>query len=198
MEQLTFHGPIRAQDFATALMAEFDQGDMRSQTIGEGDHLVVQIASVDRPLSGGRTALTIHLSDIEDGVHIQIGQQEWLGIAASLGRTALDLLRNPLSLVGRLDDVAQDIASLQLQDHVRESLQRTAETLGASYEISERLRRLTCEYCQTANPVGEPHCIACGAPLGLSQPIACPKCGYITEQGAAYCPQCGEKIGSSG
>ncbi len=197
MEQFTFHGPIKAQDFATALMAEFNQGNLRSQAVGERDHLVVQIVSVDRPLSGGRTALTIHLSEIEDGVHVQIGQQEWLGIAASLGRTALDLLRNPLFLLGRLDDVAQDITSLQLQDRIRETLQRTAETLGASHEISERLRRLTCDHCQTANPVGEPHCIACGAPLGPSQPIACLKCGYITQQGAIYCPKCGERIGST-
>lgn len=197
MEQFTFHGPVSAQDFASALMAEFNQGNLRSQTIGNGDHLVVQISSVDRPLSGGRTALTVQISAVEDGVHIQIGQQEWLGIAASLGKTALKILQNPLFLLGRLDDVAQDLFSLQMQDRVRKVLRRTAETRGASFEISERLRRLTCSYCHTANRVGDPHCIACGAPLGLAQPISCPHCGYIAHPEATRCPKCGEIIASA-
>ena len=194
LNQRTFHGPITPDDFARALIAEFDQGNLRAKQIGRGNNRVVQIASPFAPASGGRTAIAVHLSRVEDGVLVHIGQQQWMGVAASLGVTALSMLRNPFSLLTRLDDLAQDIASLQLMERVWQTLERAADSLGASYEISERLRRLVCEYCITANPVGEPHCVACGAPLGHSQPVACNKCGFIIEAGIQYCPECGALI----
>ena len=194
LNQRTFHGPVTPKDFTRTLIAEFDQGNLRAKQIGRGNHRVIQIASPIAPASGGRTAIAVHLSRVEDGVLVHIGQQQWMGVAASLGVTALSALRNPLSLLSRLDDLAQDIASLQITERVWQTLERAADSLGASYEISERLRRLTCEYCSTANPVGEPHCVACGAPLGHSQPLACSKCGFIVEAGIHSCPECGAPI----
>ena len=47
-----------------------------------------------------------------------MGQQAWLGIAASLGTTAISVLRNPWNLVNRLDDLAQDIENLQMSDDI--------------------------------------------------------------------------------
>ncbi len=66
-------------------------------------------------MSGGQTALTVAVQTTEDGVIIEIGQQAWLGVAASIGHTALSALRNPFSLLGRLDDLAQDIENIQLK-----------------------------------------------------------------------------------
>jgi hypothetical protein len=194
MDQRTFHGPITCQDLAAALIAEFSHGNLQAQRVGEGDNLVVQVASTPMPASGGRTAISVHLSSVEDGVMVTLGQQEWLGVAASLGVTALAALRNPLTLLGRLDDLAQDLASMQLIARVWQTLERTAENLGASLELSERLRRLTCEYCDTANPVGEPNCVACGAPLGPVQPRACPACGYVNPAKASICANCGKAL----
>jgi len=194
MDRLIYHGPITIEDIVSALIAEFNRGHLRAQAIGDDDTRVVQITTVNRPTSGGQTALSVHLSRIEDGVQVQFGQQEWLGIAASLGQTALGALLRPASLLGRLDDLATDINYLQLNDKVQETIERVAKAAGASFEISERLRRLTCTYCLTANPVGEPHCIACGAPLGPSQPIACPHCGFVTTAGSTLCPQCGKPL----
>jgi DNA-directed RNA polymerase subunit RPC12/RpoP len=196
MEQHTFHGPITPQDLAAALIAEFDQGNLQAQVVGRRGHLVVQIASLLRPASGGRTAVSIHLTKVEDGVHVRLGSQQWLGVAASLGFTALALLQNPVSLIGRLDDLAQDYASLQLSARIWQTLERAAQNLGASFELSERLRRLTCPYCDTANPVGDPSCVACGAPLGPAQPVACPKCGFVTDAGSTLCPNCGQRLKS--
>jgi ribosomal protein L37E len=190
----TYHGPIKPDDLGRALIAEFDQGNLTAKQVGRGDHRVIQIASRIIPTSGGRTAITVHLSKIEDGVLASIGQQAWMGVIASLGITALAAMRNPLSLVGRLDDLAQDIASLQLTERVWETLERTADNLGASYEISERLRRLVCEYCDTPNPMQEPHCVACGAPLGHVQPKTCHECGFVVEAGTRTCPQCNSSI----
>jgi len=194
MDQRTFHGQITPQDFANALLAKFNRGGMRAQQRGRPNNLVVQIGTAQRRRSGGSTAMTVHLSAVEDGVHVNLGEQQWLGLAASLGQTALMTLLRPTSIFGRLDDVAQDISSLTLADRIMDTLKDTAATYGASYEISQRLRRLTCPYCGTANLVGDPSCVACGGPLGYEQPIACDNCGFISESGTALCPNCGEAL----
>jgi len=194
LNQRTFHGPITPEDLANALVAELDQGNLNAQMIGRSGNLVLQVASPPIPASGGRTAISVHLPKVEDGVLVRLGQQQWLGVAASLGTTALAAARNPFSLLGRLDDIAQDIASLQLTARIWQTAERVAESLGASFEISERLRRLTCDHCDTANPVGEPACIACGAPLGPDQPIACSNCGNVVRQSESVCPQCGHHL----
>jgi hypothetical protein len=193
-DQRTFHGPVSPDRLAQALVAEFDRGDLRAQSIGDGEQVLVQIASRAGQPSGGRTALTVQLSTVEDGVLARLGQQEWLGVAASLGTTALWALKNPWSLLGRLDDIAQDLTSLQLSSRVWDVLGAAARTLGASQAISERLRRLTCPYCLTANEVGAPSCIACGAPLGPDQPVACPRCGFVWPSKTDTCGNCGARL----
>ncbi len=194
VEQRVYYGKIAPADFGEALVAAFGHGDLEAQQIGTGDQVVVQIASTQRPSSGGRTALTVQLAAVEDGVMVRMGRQDSLGVAASLGVTALMTLLKPVTFVSRVDDLAQDIAALGLTDRVWETIDRTAETLGASHQLSERLRRLTCAHCLTANPVGVPACIACGAPLGPAQPAACRKCGALLSPGEARCPKCGAPV----
>ena len=112
MEQRVFHGNITPADVAQALLAEFNQGNLRAQILGQSDHLTVQIATSQWSRSGGQTALAVDIQEIEDGVTVQIGQQQWMGVAASLGQSAIAALMNPLNLLGRLDDIAQDIHCL--------------------------------------------------------------------------------------
>ena len=195
MEPRIYHGQITPQEVAQSLLAEFNNNDYRSQQLGREDRIAVQITTQARPISGGDTALTVTIQKVEDGISIQLGKQAWLGVAASLGMTAISALRNPWMLLSRLDDLAQDIENLQLSDHVWEIIERTARSANVSFELSARLRRLVCEYCDTANPVGEPSCIACGAPLGKSQPNTCPKCGFVIRKEEANCPNCGQKLG---
>lgn len=191
MDQRTFHGNLTTQDLANALLARFNQGNLHAQQRGRGDNLVVQIGTPAMRRSGGPTAISVQLSQVEDGVHVRLGEHQWLGLAASLGQTALMALLRPASIIGRLDDVAQDISSLQLAEQIMQTLKDTATALGASYEISERLRRLTCPYCGTANPVGDPSCLACGGPLGYQQPVACQNCGFVNEAADHTCSNCG-------
>jgi len=194
MQTRTFHGPIAPLDLAKALVAGFSRGNLRAQAFGDQKKAFVQIATPGLPTSGGKTALMVQLTAIEDGVMIQLGQQDWIGVAASLGLTALMALRQPLSLLNRIDDLAEDLSSLQLVERVWQTIDQTATGLGASFDISERLRRITCPHCLTANPVGESACIACGAPLGPSQPNACLACGFIPPAGATTCPNCGKSL----
>jgi hypothetical protein len=192
--QRIFHGTLTPIDYARALLGAFNRGNLRTQQYGSGKEVIVQIASKDTAASGGSTALTIDLRSVEDGVLVEMGKQSWFGIAASLGQTAFWALRNPWNLLGRLDDLAQDIENLQLSEEAWKILERTAQSAGASFELSERLRRTTCEYCLTANPVGEPTCIACGAPMGRSQPRACRNCGYVVKTLDKICPNCGKNL----
>ncbi|NLG97334.1 MAG: zinc ribbon domain-containing protein [Chloroflexi bacterium] len=193
MNQRIYHGNITTIDFANALAAHYNRGNWRVQQIGDRSRLVVQIATRDHLRSGGQTAVSVILTQAEDGVVVQIGQQAWIGVAASLGFSALSALRNPLNLLNRLDDIAQDIESLQLSEDIVRVLENTARALGASTELSERLRRVTCAYCGTANPVGEPRCIACGAPLGAEQPNTCKYCGFVLRSDEKVCPNCGRR-----
>jgi hypothetical protein len=193
MEQRVFHGNITPADVAQALLAEFNQGNLRAQVLGESDHLTVQIATSQWSRSGGQTALAVEIQEIEDGVTVQIGQQQWMGVAASLGQSAIAALMNPLNLLGRLDDIAQDIQNLQMNEKVWATIAREVQAKGASHQLSERLSRLTCEYCGAANPVGEASCVACGAPLGAVQPTTCGKCGYVLTYGERFCPNCGQQ-----
>ncbi len=190
MESKTYHGKITAEDIGRALVAEFDHGNLQAQMIGSPERVVVQIASRTFRTSGGQTAVTVTLEKVEDGVLVQLGDQQWLGVAANLGATALFALRNPLTLIGRLDDLAQDITALQLSETIWQTIQRAVYVAGAGMQISERLRRLECSYCGSAVPVGEPTCPMCGAPLGAIQPKACLHCGFVPPAGATVCPNC--------
>jgi len=194
MEQRIFHGDITPNDLARALGGEFNRGGYQARQYGSNNEVIVQIATRDFQHHGGDTALTVSLRAVEDGVAVQIGKQAWLGVAASLGQTALSALLNPWSIIGRLGEVAQDIESIQLSDEVWRVIEETSHRLGATFELSERLKRMVCPYCTTANPVGEPSCIACGAPLGESQPTTCPQCGFVVKKGEAACPNCGKRL----
>jgi len=194
MEPRIFHGDITTQYLASHLLSQFNRGNFRAQQVGGGNLVAVQIMTRERPTSGGETALTVNLQKVEDGVSVQIGKQAWLGVAASLGVTALTALRNPLALFSRLDDLAQDIENLQLSEQVWVAIETAAKAANASFELSERLRRMVCEYCLTANPVGEPNCIACGAPLGNVQPQTCNNCGFVVKYSEVNCPNCGQKL----
>ena len=193
MERRIFHGVLSPTDIAQALLAEFNQGNIRAQVLGKSDKLAVQIGTRPGAMSGGQTALTVTIQKVTDGIMVELGQQAWLGVAASLGQTAFSLFRNPFSVLGRLDDLAQDIESLQLSDNVWQVIARTAASAGASHQLTDRMSRLTCEYCGTANPLGEPSCIACGAPLGNVHPTSCVQCGFVITKEDRVCPNCGRK-----
>lgn len=189
-----YHGNISPLDFAHPLISNFNRGNLRAQQFGDEKKIVVQVATRDMPNSGGQTALSVSIEKAEDGVAIQIGKQSWLGVAASLGVTAISAWRNPWSLLSRLDDVAQDIEYLQLSEQVIQVIESTALMHNATYELSDRLRRIVCNYCQSANPIDESNCIACGAPLGTVQPKTCHSCGYVIKPAENICPNCGESV----
>ncbi|MFC1922425.1 zinc ribbon domain-containing protein [Chloroflexota bacterium] len=194
MDRRIFHGSVTPQDLGRALVAQFNQSNLRAQQFTRKGKVIVQISTRVRRMSGGATALTIYLEQVEDGVAVQVGEQAWLGIAASIGTTLLSVWRNPFNLIHRLDDIAQDVENIQVSDQVWQVIENYARMRGATFELSERLKRLMCEFCGVANPVGEPSCIACGAPLGEIQPETCSNCGFVIKSGEQICPNCKHPI----
>lgn len=190
MEHKIFHGQFSPEELAECLQIHFNRGNLVVQRIEYEDGLGVQIKTREFRTSGGDTALGIFLKKVEDGVSVQVGQQNWVGIAASIGYSALATFINPVNLLGRLDDIAQDVEYLQLTDEVWKVLESNARALGSGYELSEKLRRIACEYCGAANQAGSATCVACGAPMGAVQPFSCKYCGFILLEKTAVCPNC--------
>lgn len=194
MEQRIYHGELTPASLANALAAQFDRGNLRTQLYGRDNHLIVQIATRQVRQSGGNTALSVDIEQVPDGVMVKLGEHDWLGVAASLGWSAIVTALKPLNILGRLDDIAQDVSSLQMKEQVWQVIDSAARASGASQELSRRLKRMVCDYCETANPVGQPSCIACGAPLGNIQPTTCAKCGFVVTRNEKYCPNCKSRL----
>ncbi|KPL84546.1 hypothetical protein SE15_05560 [Thermanaerothrix daxensis] len=194
MEQRIYYGPITPEDLANALTARFNRGGFRVTQIGSGPKIALQICTREDISSGGKTAVGISLQRTPKGLIVQVGEQALWNVAASLGVTMLSLLRNPWQLLDRMDDLAQDIESLQLTREIWETIDATARLYGAGERISQALGRLVCEYCRTPNTPDHSHCVACGAPLpGTFSPV-CPNCGATLPAHANRCSQCGTQL----
>jgi len=190
MTKKIFHGNFTPDDLAALLLLHFNRGNLEVRKIGSGDQVAVQIRTKIGSQSGGQTAIGITFQAFEDGVVISTGEQQWLGIAASLGYSALTALRNPFTLLGRLDDIAQDLEYINLEEEIWKVLTANVRIKGSQYELSNRLKRIVCDYCDTANPAEAPSCIACGAPMGNKQPRTCKNCGFVLSANEKYCPNC--------
>ena len=101
MEQRIFHGDLTPTDVAEALLSYFNRGNLRTQTVGNSDSMKVQIATRPGASSGGETALTVQIQKVEDGVMVSVGEQAWLGVAASMGQSVISALINPWNLLGQ-------------------------------------------------------------------------------------------------
>lgn len=194
MDQRIYHGKITPSEICKNLYAAFNRGYYQVQQLGDDQHMAVQIATRQFQTSGGQTALTIDLRSVEDGISIQIGKQDWGGIAASLGMTAFAALVNPFNLISRLDNIAQDIESLRLSEEVWQVIESVVKANGVSTELSDRLRSVVCAYCGSANPVGLSNCKSCGAPMGNAQPRTCKHCGFVLKGDELICPNCSLEV----
>jgi DNA-directed RNA polymerase subunit RPC12/RpoP len=154
----------------------------------------VQIAARGRGWGAARSALSVGIAPVEEGVRVTVGEQRWLDAAASLAITGLGALIQPRSLLWRIDDIARDVGKLTLDDQVWEAVEHYAESSGARLGLAEKQLAVTCPYCGVGNPVGQGKCSACGAGLAEVQPISCPKCGFVLVKTARFCSRCGRAL----
>ena len=194
MTKKIFHGDFTPDELASLFLLHFNRGNLEVRKSGSGGQVAIQIRTKQNAQSGGNTAIGITFQEFDDGVIISVGEQQWLGIAASLSYSALAALRNPLSIIDRIDDVAQDIEYLNLEEEIWQVLLSNVKVKGSQYTLSKRLQRIVCDYCDTANPVDASACIACGAPLGGKQPATCKNCGFVLLSGEKFCPNCKKRL----
>lgn len=198
MEQRTYRGEIDPEGLADALLARFNHGDLKAQEVrGQEGHVMVQIATREWGWGAARSALTVGIAPVEEGVRVTVGQQQWIDAAASLAITGLSALVNPLSLLGRIDDIARDVGKLTLPDQVWDSVEHYVDSVGARLGLAEKQLMVTCPYCGVGNPVGAGTCSACGGSLAEVQPVACPNCGFVLSKEASFCSRCGTKLKSA-
>ena len=67
MDRQIYHGDLNPSDIAQALLAEFNQGNLRAQILGQADNLAVQIGTRLGAASGGKTALAVTIQKVSDG-----------------------------------------------------------------------------------------------------------------------------------
>ena len=193
MDQRTYHGKIDPDQVVNALIARFNQGSTAAQRLGLGDRAIVQIGTLDR-YRRVENGLTVTITQTADGVNVSVGQQAWLDAAADLAQAGLGALFNPLSLLGKLDEVARDVSSFGLPQQVWETVEKYCRSVGAGLGGSAQTTALVCAYCGAANQPGAPTCVGCGAPLGEVQPVYCPHCGQVAAHGTKFCARCGAKL----
>ena len=68
MTDRSYHGDVSPGDMAGALIAAFNQGNMRCQQVGQGDKVMVQIAAREQAQSGGQGALSVTISATPTGL----------------------------------------------------------------------------------------------------------------------------------
>jgi DNA-directed RNA polymerase subunit RPC12/RpoP len=125
---------------------------------------------------------------------VTVGEQRWLDAAASLAITGLGALVRPLSILGRIDDIARDVGKLTLPDQVWKAVEHYVDSVGAKLGMSEKQLVVACPYCGVGNDVGVGACSACGGSLAEVQPVACPECGFISAPDASFCSRCGTRL----
>jgi hypothetical protein len=194
MDQRTYRGEIDPDQLADALVAQFNSGDLKAQKVGRSGHILVQIASRDWGRGGPQSALSVGIAQVEGGIQVSLGQQRWLGAVADLAQTGLHALVNPLSLIGRIDDIARSVSGLTLPQQVWEAVEHYCDSVGASLGMSIEETTVTCPYCGVGNPIGVPKCSACGGPLGDEQPLVCGRCGLLNDSEANFCARCGAAL----
>ncbi len=196
MQRRTYRGEsLTAHGLAQALVTRFNVGQIMAQAQGPDDHLIVQIASRERDRGGQvRAALTISIIQVDNAVEVSLGEQQWLGPAADILQAGLRGWFRPMTLLGEIASMADDVQTLQLPDQVWEAVDHYVESVGAKLGLAEEEKMVACPFCGVGNPVGVGQCSACGGSLATVQPKACPQCGKLSPAGAAFCMRCGAKL----
>lgn len=167
-EQRTYHWPATADGIAQTLVSTFSEGHLHTRAYKNADNqIVVQIETVESDRGGKRrAALTVQIAEQNKMVSVTFDDHNVTGATGDLLRVGLRAARNPLTALGRLDDINDDLATLQLPKAVWEAV----ESYVANAVEPQPEGIVICRFCDTSVPVGILTCPACGASLGSQQP----------------------------
>lgn len=195
VEQRAYHGDLRPAELARALVVRFDGGETRAYWMeGERGRTVVQIQNRKVERNDPATSVTVHISPTQTGITVAVSEQRVLGVAADMARSGLQAWRNPIRLIGELDNIARNVRWLGLRGEIWKAVDEFCQASGSGRGVAGMLTSVACPYCGTPNELGAHNCKACHAPLTEAQPIACGACGVLNEPQASLCVNCGARL----
>ncbi len=204
MEQRIYHGNIDPDALADFLVQSFNQGytytgissqryTTMAQKVGQGDHLLVQIARA-RAWSGRiRSALGVSISRIPDGVSVSTGQSNWLDLAdpALAGMLIGAVFFPPLLIF----PIIRGINIYVFYHDVWNAIDSYCAQAGATPASTTTAHGVYCQHCGAINDEGVEQCHTCGAPLhplpAYQAPTAAPGTATVT------CPHCGATVSAA-
>lgn len=195
VEQRAYHGEIKPEDLARALVMQFNEGETRAHAIrGEAGRAVIQIQSRKVEYGDPSTAVTVQVSPTKTGITVSVSEQKLLGVAADMAKSGVKAWLNPLNLLGELDDIARNVRWMGLRSEIWKAVDEYCQLQGSARSAGGLLMNVACPYCGTPNEIGTATCVACKAPLAEAQPIVCGRCGFLNQPEAELCVNCGAKL----
>ncbi|HZG69193.1 MAG TPA: zinc ribbon domain-containing protein [Herpetosiphonaceae bacterium] len=194
MEQRVFHGRMRPEDLAQALLDEWDRDDTIAQAFSEPGRALVQIGQREGGWFGDEPhqAITLDIEALDDGLQVTMGQQQWIKDGMQIFAGGLIgffpfFFTFPLGGLFGGGDIDQS-----LPGRIWQTVERYAGNTGAATGKTQRLSTMPCPECGVANPQNAERCSACGASLMPSP--ACPNCAHVNPPGARFCNRCGAAL----
>lgn len=195
IEQRAYHGTIRPEELAKALVMRFSEGETQAHWLpADSDRVVVQVQNRRVEAGDPATAVTVMISPTRTGITVAVSEQKVLSVAADMARSGVQAWRNPLRLLGELDDLARNVRWLGLRAEIWQAVDEYCQAQGSGRGVAGALTSIVCPYCGTPNEVGARTCESCRAPLAEAQPIVCSKCGFLNTPEAALCVNCGARL----
>ena len=190
-EQRAYHGDLEPKELARALVMRFDGHETRAHWMeGEAGRAVVQIQSRQVERGDPATAVTVHVAPTKTGITVSVSEQRLLSVAADMAKSGVQAWRNPLRLLGELDDIARNVRWLGMRAEVWSAVDEYCRAQGSARGAAGLLMNVVCPYCGTSNDVGAHNCQACSAPLAEAQPVVCGRCGFLNSPDIKVCVNC--------
>ncbi|RAQ98479.1 zinc ribbon domain-containing protein [Thermogemmatispora tikiterensis] len=207
MEQRIYHGSLSPDGLADYLVQTFGQNysylgwggsalSTIAQKIGQGDHVLVQIAQA-RPWSGRlRTALGVSISRLPDGISVSVGQSHWL--EGPLTGILWSALFFPPLLIFPL---IRGIGDFSFYQDVWQAIETYCVQAQATRASTSTLHGLYCARCGALNDEAAQHCHLCGSPLAAGPAntssahtlVTCANC-HERVVAARFCGNCGSPL----
>jgi Double zinc ribbon len=199
MEQRFYHGNIDPNGLADYLVGMFNQGYSAmsvAQKVGQGDHLLVQIARV-RHSGRIRNAIGVSIARTADGISVSTGQSNWLDDGVIAGGLIGALFWPPLLLF----PLARGIRNFAFYQDIWDAVDTYCTQAGATQGNVSTAHGVYCQHCGAVNEEGAEVCAVCRSPLYAGQPQQAPQyrspAPTATTANTVVCPSCGHTVAAA-